>query len=460
MKFFKYPKKITWKVTLSYTALFILVLLILNSSIYLFFNNFIETNIKNSINNTLHFVLPQLHGIDRWNFDSYDANILETISESEGNIYFRILDFEGNIIAQSKFLENVNALPVEKGLHEVKGNNRSFVYKTVGITRSVFLSGYVQIIRDTRVESQFMDNLLLILILTAFLGGIGAVFIGYIVTRKTLKPISSMTETVRNISASDLGERLDTDGPDDELNSLAQTFNSMLDRLEEAFLRQQQFVSDASHELRTPISVIQGYADLLDRWGKNEAEIRDEAIGAIKNELKNIKELMESLLFLARGDSEHLKIKKEKLNFSDLLNEIARETEMIAENIKINTIVEDDIYFYGDRKFLKQLLRIFIDNSLKYISGQGEIKLAASSRKNKLEIIVEDTGCGIPAEDIPHIFERFYRVDKSRSGVKGIGLGLSIAEWIIDIHDGQVDVESEVDKGTKIKVISPYGKNQ
>ena len=455
MKFLNWPRKVSWKLTLVYALTFIMVLIVLNGGIYFFLRNFVEDNTRNSIDNTLQFVLPKLKGVDKNSFSEYEADILQDISQSEGDIYFRILDYKKNIVGQSTLLQDME-IPLRHGFISFTRNNRKFIAKSVIISKYGLLNGYFQIIRDVTLEYKFLEKLLIVLMITGGLGGIGAIITGYTVTRKTLNPISQMTDTVRNISISDLGKRLDTEGPDDELTKLARIFNSMLDRLERAFKRQQQFVSDASHELRTPISVIQGYTELLDRWGKEEIEIRDEAIGAIKNEVQNMNSIMESLLFLARGDSNNLEIEKKDFRLDKLITEVIKETALLAGNIEVYSHINDNIEFYGDRKMIKQLLRIFIDNSLKYTQEDGEIIVNLYIEDRNVIIEVIDTGTGIPQEDIPHIFERFYRVDKSRSNKSGgTGLGLAIARRIIAIHDGKVKVSSKVGKGTKIKVCLP-----
>ncbi|MFW6006711.1 MAG: ATP-binding protein [Bacillota bacterium] len=450
-----WPKKISWKLTIIYTLMFILVLILLNSAVYLFLHRFIKSNINESINNTLQFILLKMQRMDSFSFNQYDAGVLQDISRSRGNIYFRILNNNKEIVAQSNLLTEFD-FPVENGYNEFEQNGHRFAYKTISITKYGFMNGYLQVVRDVSVEYRFLDMLLTILIIAGILGGVGAIFIGYIITRKTLKPISNMTQTARNISVTDLDRRLEVKGHEDELTNLAETFNSLLDRIQKAFETQKQFVSDASHELRTPISVINGYIKLLDRWGKEEKEIRDEAISAIKNEVNNINSLLESLLFLARGDSEELEINRNDFSVNELIEEIEKETSMITDEIEVTGKVKGKLTYYGDRKLIKQLLRIFVDNSLKFTPAQGKITVESEKKDNHIILKVKDTGCGIPQEDLPHIFERFYQVDKSRSDEKkGTGLGLSIAKWVIEAHQGRVEVNSELGEGTEFKVFLP-----
>ncbi|MCY6354286.1 sensor histidine kinase [Clostridium sp. ZS2-4] len=278
--------------------------------------------------------------------------------------------------------------------------------------------------------------------------------IGSSVSKKIISPIDDMTETVRAINIQKLDTRLNVKGSHDELKELAQTFNDMFDRVQESYERQNQFVSDASHELRTPIAVIQGYVNLLDRWGKNDKEVLEESIEAIKSESENMKELVEKLLFLARADKKTQKVEKTQFYLDELIDEVVKETKLIDTKHEIVNKTYEKILIFADRKLLKQTLRIFIDNSMKFTPENGSIAIeGAYSSKDKAVLIIEDTGIGIPKEDISYIFNRFYRSDKSRSKDKGgTGLGLSIAKWIISQHKGIVEVKSAVDVGTKISI--------
>ncbi|MDI3547233.1 MAG: hypothetical protein PWR10_885 [Halanaerobiales bacterium] len=448
---FTWRRKISGKLTIIYAAMFIIVLLILNGAALLGLRYFVMNNARNNLDNTMEFILTRINA----GFDPYDADLLREISRSEPKIYFRLLSPGRMILAQSNLLKGID-IPVEQGYKNLKIDGRSFIYRSSLIIKEGIFIGYLQAVREMTLEYRFLRVLFGILVTTSLVGSIGAIFIGYAVTRKTLQPISLLTNTARSISVSDLGQRLEIKGPEDELTDLACTFNSMLDRLEDAFKKQQQFVSDASHELRTPISVIQGYINLLDRWGKDEVKVRDEAITAIKEEARNMHSLVENLLFLARGDSDKIEVKKSEFPMNELIEELIRESKILAEGVRVYTRNNDLVRFYGDRKLIKQMLRAFIDNSLKYTPAGGEVRVDSYDRGDQVELVVEDTGIGIPEEDLPHIFDRFYRVDKARSAQRGgTGLGLAIAKWIIDNHQGEVKVESTIGEGTKVKVLLP-----
>jgi len=447
--FFTWRKTISGRLTTIYVLVFILVLLVLNTSAYLGLRYYMNHNARNGLDKTMDFLSNRLIQLNY-----YDTGLIEEISRSEQNIYFRLLSDKKTIRFESELLRGVD-IPVVQGYQDFQIGGRRFIYKTSLILERGKFIGYIQAIREMTAEYRFLRILLTIMLITSFIGIFAAIITGYTIVRRTLKPISSITETAKEISGSDISKRLEITGPDDELTDLANTFNSMLDRLDKAFQRQRQFVSDASHELRTPISVIQGYANLLDRWGKEKKEVRDESIEAVKKEAQNMKSLVEGLLFLARSDDNRIDINKMEFYTDELMSEILQETEMIADKINIYSKRMDRVLLYADRELIKQMLRIFIDNSIKYTPSAGEIELDVIAHQDTIKFFIEDTGIGIPQEDIPHIFERFYRVDKSRSDKKGTGLGLSIAIWIIEQHDGWVNVSSSPGEGTKVEVSIP-----
>lgn len=288
------------------------------------------------------------------------------------------------------------------------------------------------------------------------LGLISIVFFGSKASRKLLAPIKTMTNTVEEISINALHKRLDVTGSKDELKDLAKTFNEMLDRIENSVELQNQFISDASHELRTPIAVIQGYADLLARWGKDEPLVLEESIEAIKSEGENMNFLVEKLLFLARGDKNKQKIEKENFPLCQVINEIIKETKLIDPNHQILNDQNEDFMIYADRKLIKEAIRIFMENSIKFTPQMGIIKLNLYRKNKKAIISIDDNGVGISKEDLPYIFNRFYRADKSRTKSSGgTGLGLAIAKWIINNHEGKINVWSELNYGTIVRIELP-----
>ena len=245
--------------------------------------------------------------------------------------------------------------------------------------------------------------------------------------------------------------------PLQELASLAQSINAMLERINRAYSAQARFVSDASHELRTPIAVIQGYAALLDRWGKDDPEALQESISAIRSEAKSMEELVEQLLFLARGDNDTQPVKPSLFDLSALAGEVLREEEMICpDRVFLPRWGEEPVPVRADQGLIKQVMRILMDNAIKYSPPGSRIYLRLSTQERYARLTVQDEGDGIPPDSIPHIFERFYRTDQSRDRkTGGTGLGLSIARWIVERHEGWFEVVSRPGVGTRISFLLP-----
>ena len=245
------------------------------------------------------------------------------------------------------------------------------------------------------------------------------------------------------INATHLDQRINLPGTQKELQTLAQAINAMLDRINEAYRSQMRFVSDASHELRTPIAVIQGYANLLNRWGKDDPATRQEAIDAIRQEADSMKELVEQLLFLARGDNDSMRIEMEDFDLTALAAEVLRETEMIDQTHIFLARWDGAVPVRADAGLIKQALRVLVDNSIKYSPEGGRILLSVRADGGAARMSVQDEGQGIGAESLPHIFDRFYKADKSRSRDKGgAGLGLHIVRSIVNLHGGDIIVRS------------------
>ncbi|MCR4656309.1 MAG: HAMP domain-containing histidine kinase [Lachnospiraceae bacterium] len=239
---------------------------------------------------------------------------------------------------------------------------------------------------------------------------------------------------------------------DKDLRGIEAAMNNLLRRMREANMQQARFVNDASHELRTPIAVLQGYADMLARWGKEDEKVLNESIEAIRNEAAHMSRLVEQLLFLARGDSGRTKLQPEKTELTDFMREIYEESLMIDEKHIYRYAADSGspVYCMADKGLLKQAVRILVDNAAKYTGEGDEIMLSAG----KTWLQVQDTGRGIQESDVAHIFDRFYRSEDVRS-FQGTGLGLSIAKWIIDKHGAHFEVLSRKDLGTRIRIVLP-----
>ena len=292
---------------------------------------------------------------------------------------------------------------------------------------------------------------------------------------RLLSPLHQMSETAQQLSQAgfdeqkfhDLEHAIEALSPtapdarlstgDSDLESLENAVNNLLGRLHASYRQQIRFVSDASHELRTPISVIRGYAEMLDRWGKDDKKILGEGITAIRTETDNMQQLVEQLLFLARGDAGRNQPQMKPVDLSKMMQELHEEYTMIDKGHVWQLQQDGPVPATGDQAQLKQAARILCDNAMKY-SPQGEpiILRAFIDEQSTPCFSVQDHGQGISSADIPHIFERFYRADPARArNSGGTGLGLSIAKWIVDRHGGYFKVISREEVGTRMVVCLP-----
>lgn len=247
---------------------------------------------------------------------------------------------------------------------------------------------------------------------------------------------------------------------DKDLRSIEIAINNLIRHMKETQMQQARFVSDASHELRTPIAVIEGYVNMLDRWGKDDEEVLAESIEALKNESTHMKELVEQLLFLARGDTGRNTLNKVEIDMSELMREVWEESTMIDEKHTYEfvdtTSDSTSRTIIGDVAMIKQSARIFLQNAAKYSNEGATITIKVATDNEKVSYIIQDEGIGMNDNDVNHIFERFFRSDKARTAeTGGSGLGLSIAKWIVDSHDGVIDVISRTGFGTRFIVSFP-----
>lgn len=276
----------------------------------------------------------------------------------------------------------------------------------------------VQIVRDTTAEEEMLNTLFLILIIGCSIGSLCAIGIGFFLAGRALIPIQNSWE------------------------------------------KQQQFVSDASHELRTPLAVIQSKTDVLFQSPSATIEEKAVDISTISKECRRLSKLVSNLLLLARSDSNQIEMEKKTFELDKLLEEIINPYKEIASYQEKAMIlkVERDITFMGDRERIHQMMVILLDNAMKYTNEEGHIQIDCIQTSNSIRIRVKDNGIGVKEEDIPNLFDRFYQGDKARSMSEGAGLGLSIANWIVEKHYGKISVESKWGEGTCFEVIFP--KNQ
>jgi len=294
-----------------------------------------------------------------------------------------------------------------------------------------------------------------VLLAAFFIGLIVMTIYGAYKTRKYLKPIEDITNLVSQINESNLSSRIDVESARCELKELVMTINSMLDRVYAGYAKQKMFVSDVSHELRTPISVVAGYANMLKRWARDDEAVFDESVGAIIEEADNMKYLVDNLLFLVRSDNNTIHYDMEDFDLAELMRDVFKSSLLVDNNKHIITEdIAEGIAITGDRARIKQAVRIFIENAIKYTPPTGSITLSLKKEGEYAVVTIADTGIGISKKDMAHIFKRFYRGDKSRNRqAGGYGLGLPIARSIINAHEGKIRLRSRENEGTIVDIL-------
>jgi len=289
------------------------------------------------------------------------------------------------------------------------------------------------------------------------LGLIGAIIAGYHIARCGIRPVEEIADTVRQIRSTTLSERVEMNGLPSELSALAATFNEMLDRLEEAFARLGQFSSDIAHELRTPINNLRGEVEVALGRVRSPEEYR-EVLGSTLEECLQLSRLIDRLLFLARAESPETQIRRERL---ELTHELATVNEFYGAaaheaGVSLRVDAVPALTAELDRTLFQRAVGNLVENALAHTPPGGSVKISAVQQNGSVCVAVSDTGCGIPAEHLPHVFDRFHRVDAARSKHEGgAGLGLAIVESIAHLHGGKAQLESEVGQGTQVTLVFP-----
>ncbi len=270
-----------------------------------------------------------------------------------------------------------------------------------------------------------------------------------------VRPIYRFTRQLQYVENNGFSERLDLKTNLEEIDYMVLSFNNMMDTLEESFNQQKQFVEDASHELRTPLQIVQGHLNLINRWGKNDKAVLEESLQISIDEMGRITKLIEELLELTKNENEKTNI-IEPINLNEEIISRVNAMKQLHQTYTFTLDLDQAIFYPISQYQFEQILVIFLDNAVKYDYINKSIHIKSKLMSNKIKIEISDKGVGIPKEDVNKVFDRFYRVDKSRSReLGGNGLGLSIAKKIIESNDGNVYLESKINEGTTIHIEFP-----
>jgi signal transduction histidine kinase len=375
--------------------------------------------------------------------------------------YVQVIDADGYVVAKSDSLGG-QELPVSPSLIE-RGFTEGVATETVaagdGAKLRIMVSPLpvddeallLEVAQPSGYVDATMNQARWIIVVSIVVALVLSILLGRLIFRGALSPVSQLTRTARSIeSGRDLSRRVGYRGPMDEIGQLASTFDHMIERLDRVFKSQEHFVADASHELRSPLTVIRGNLDLIKR-SRGETE-RRESLRAIELETARMTKVVADLLSLAETDSITF-WEQQVVSLKEVLDDETKRAQAVSGSHKIVTRRADDLTVQGDKHRLRQLLGNLIDNAIRHTPEDGTISLSLYRDGEWARLEVEDSGVGIPDEELPHIFNRFYRVDKARSRERGgAGLGLALVKQIAEQHWGKVTVKSVTGSGSTFTV--------
>ena len=446
-----------FRLTLLYTALMGGVILIYGSLAYGLVSIFLHDQIDNSLTQEANSLIDQIR-VNSAN--QMDLRIFHKINISE-NSYVQFWGMDGQMQSSrpSNFelpLDNEARLMGKTVFTTVFINGKWMRVLSVPLRTERMPIGVLQVGMNLSLVESIQQILSTILVFLAFSTMLLSALASWLVTSQALSPLSKVTNLATTITrADDLMRRIPLDGPAyDEVGQLIQAFNQTLERLEKLFTSQGRLLADVSHELRTPLTVIKGNIALMRRMGEGD----EESLRSIEAEVDRLTRLVGDLLLLTQADAGEVPMQRKPIELDTVLLEVYQQMRILAGDQKEVHILEiDQIQVLADRDRIKQVFLNLVANAIQYTPQKGKVNLKLYRQDNIACFVVQDTGPGIAEEDIPFIFDRFYRGEKSRKRRKesGFGLGLSIAKWIVKNHGGSIDVESKVGEGTTFTVYLP-----
>lgn len=460
MKKFSFFNKISTKIAMSFSLTFVLTLLVLNLIIYISITTHTNTLEQSLVIARKEVILGEVNNILSSSTSLGEeeiSNIIDKATSHRDQIYVNF-KFPNKTYQSFKKISLPYTIDIDQvgEYHFIKLKKNRFFYLNTMVKAPSGEKIYIQLISDLKSSDSLIDALTSTMLLIDLVGFIFAIVTGVFFAKKTLKPINSIADTAELINRHNLNKRIEASNHDDEIGRLIKVINDMMERLERSFENQTKFISDASHELRTPLSIINGYVDLLNQWGVGNKELTEEALSSIKEEIFNMTDLMEKLLFIAREENTRYNLNSTDVGIPSLLKRVYKEFKMIDKKHAYSIHNIPEFYGFIDEKLILQAVRAIIENSIKYTPKNKQITISCEKGKSHFKIIVSDEGIGIPKKHIPKLFNRFYRVDEARTkDTGGNGLGLSIVKSIVDMHNGHIFIDSEVNKGTTVTLKLP-----
>ena len=445
-------KKLTIKtrITLWYALLLLFILVVFNVFIYMVTSRILLKNNEDLLVEDTRqvFSIIQSEG-DLLRFET-PYKIIAT------NSYFVIFDSSGKTSLASDIQPEILSLPIEKDqTRYLTINNTRWIVADTAIKIEDEIVGWVRVSRSLEFTMAVLKNLRIIIFVSIPFYILLASFGGFFLASRALRPIDRITKIAKEISKGDLSRRIKMKNTGDEVGRLADTFDEMLDKRESSINKERQFASDASHELRTPIAVINAQVEQALSSKRRINEYR-EALRTVGNEGRKMNHIISQLIMIYMSEEGRYKFNFETIELNEIISDIVEEFKTIADTKKISIDFkpENKIMIKADQTLITRLFINLIENAIKYTHENGRISINSGKDDRNANVIIEDTGIGISEKDIPYIFDRFYQAESSRSG-NGTGLGLSIVKWIVNIHKGFIDVKSNVNKGTTFIIKLP-----
>ena len=453
------------RLTIWFSIVVSFILIIFAFSVYFF----TRSQLYNSIDDKLLSIAKLTYDSSLYFAPSNDipkamSTFLKGYKIRQSGSVIRILDVSAKDIDISEIPLNKESLKKAFNGYMVFENyflkNKKFALRI--LTYPVIVDGYVISIIQVGTSLDFLfaslKKLIYVMLILLPIGILISIISGYFLAENSLRPIKLITKKAKRISAENLDEKISGDFPDDEIGELAKTFDKMMERLKESFDELRQFSADVSHELRTPLTILKGEIELALKLDREPEYYKKTLLSALE-EVDRLKRLVEDLLFLSKADAGKITCSFTKVDILEVVLSVINVLKFLIKqrNIKLDIDGEPEIFVKGDENLLKQLIYNLVHNAIKYNRDRGKIKILIQKIRNKkVKIVINDTGYGIPEEHLKNIFNRFYRIDKSRTRSEGgLGLGLNIAKKIVDLHNGEIKVRSIIDKGTEFEVIIP-----
>ena len=470
-------KSIQFRLTLWYTLILMVILLAFSILVYFSLNHSLVRSLDSAIQSEgewlagiIDMIDDEADDLEEFEEDLEDSleDLLSEYASGErrsqyiqirrgiGEVVYRSAQLDHILLASKEALEQAmeGKHTLETVIDPIEGSLRLMTLPVAGEDDEIYL---VQVGASFRGTRRILRQLLFIMLISGVTAIVVSVLGGSFLAQKALKPVDEITKTAQKIEAENLSQRLEVPTTNDELSRLASTLNEMIDRLEHSFRQIRRFTADASHELRTPLTAMRGQTEVTLRRERSAEEYR-QVLESNLEEAEWMSKIVESLLTLSRTDSGEIQLEIRPVQLGKLFQDACEECKSLAAVKDIEVFLDgiQEITISGDEMRLRQMLLNLVDNAVKYTPDGGQIRLSLEADGESARIQVKDTGIGISEENLPHIFDRFFRADKARSReMGGSGLGLSIVQWIVNAHHGTIDVTSKIGEGSCFTIYLP-----